>query len=587
VSASGETIILNDVTSSPLFMPHPLLPDTHAEMTLPLRIGSRIIGVLDIQSQKTHSYAQEDANVLSILTDQIAIAIENARAYELAQKAIEDMREAKSQFLANMSHELRTPLNSIIGFSRVILKGIDGPTTETQQQDLTAIYTSGQHLLLLINDILDLSKIEAGKMDLSFSDVNIAEVTASAMSTAVGLVKDKPIKLSAIMPPDLPVVRADSTRIRQVLINFLSNAAKFTEAGTITVEAFTAKSPQGQPELMVTVTDSGPGIAERDRSKLFLPFSQVDDSPTRKTGGTGLGLSICHSLIEMHNGRIGLLNSEVGKGSTFFFSLPVAVPELAQLGLIESSSPSAALVLSIDDDIQVINLYQRYLQPQGYTVLPLTDPNLAVETARRTQPIAITLDVMMPNRDGWQVMQDLKDDPQTREIPIIVCSLVQEEEKGFKLGATDYLVKPFLQDELLNALQRINQVKGPQQVLVIDDDEDDLRLTEKMLGANPLIHVSLARGGEQGLAMARNTHPNAIILDLMMPGIDGFEVLTQLRADPYLDQIPVIVLSGAYLTLEQHRKLTEIGKQLLTKAYLHEKELLTTLGQALNRIRTV
>ena len=589
VSANGETLVTNDVNASPLYVPHPLLPETHAEMTLPLRIGSQIIGVLDIQTLKAHAFTKEDANVLSILTDQIAIAIENARAYELAQQAIEDMREVdrvKSQFLANMSHELRTPLNSIIGFSRVILKGIDGPTTETQQQDLGAIYSSGQHLLTLINDILDLSKIEAGKMDLMFSDIVIADLIASVMSTAVGLVKDKPIKLNTILPPNLPTVRADSTRVRQVLINFLSNAAKFTDHGNITVEAQTAQSPQGLPEILFTVTDSGPGIAEGDRVKLFLPFSQVDDSPTRKTGGTGLGLSICRSLIEMHNGRIGLLNSEVGKGSTFFFSLPLPTPEKVPEAVPETPKTTSSVVLSIDDDPQVISLYQRYLEPQGYAVLALTDPYQAVAAARRAQPIAITLDVMMPGRNGWLVLEDLKNDPQTRDIPVIVCSLAQEEEKGFSLGATDYLVKPFLQDELLNVLQRLSQADGIQRILVIDDDEDDLRLAEKMLSANPRFRVSLACGGEKGLKMAKDTHPNAILLDLMMPDMDGFELLTHLRADPYLMDTPVIVFSGADLTPEQHKKLTEMGKQLLSKAYLREKELLSTIEQSLKRIRT-
>jgi CheY-like chemotaxis protein len=208
-----------------------------------------------------------------------------------------------------------------------------------------------------------------------------------------------------------------------------------------------------------------------------------------------------------------------------------------------------------------------------------------VQTARRVHPAAITLDVMMPGRDGWQVMQDLKNDPQTRAIPIIVCSLIQDEEKGFRMGATEYLVKPFLQDELLNALHRVNQAGETQQVLVIDDDMADLRLAEKMLSANPRIQISLAQGGQNGLALAKSQHPQAIILDLMMPDMDGFEVLNELRADPELVATPVIILSGADLTPEQHMKLTAMGEQLLAKAYLREKELLNTLEQALERIR--
>ena len=349
VTASGLPLVINDVSTSDHYYPNPLLPDTRSEIGLPLKIGDRVIGALDIQSNLGNQFGKDDIYVLGILADQIAIAIENARAYEMSQMAIEDMKEVdrvKSQFLANMSHELRTPLNSIIGFSRVILKGIDGPVNDVQTQDLNAIYNSGQHLLSLINDILDLSKIEAGKMELSFTDLNLPDMINSAMSTASGLVKDKPIKLNIKVPDDLPIVRADAIRVRQVLINFLSNAAKFTDEGEITVEAARSTSPEGKPEVMVTVADSGPGIAPADQVKLFLPFSQVDDSPTRKTGGTGLGLSICRSLIELHGGRIGLLESTVGQGSTFFFTLPLPEVEVKPLELVPGDG---SIILAIDD----------------------------------------------------------------------------------------------------------------------------------------------------------------------------------------------------------------------------------------------
>lgn len=291
--------------------------DLHAE-------GKGVIEIIDDNVDRC--WSEDEWQLVQEVAKQLSIAIESAQSYELAQKAYQEIRQAdhmKSQFLANMSHELRTPLNSIIGFSRVILRGIDGDINDIQRQDLTSIYNSGQHLLGLINDILDFSKIEAGKMELQFDDVNLLDIINSVMSTAIGLVKDKPIKLGTILPESLPVVSADSTRIRQVLLNFLSNAAKFTDEGSITVKAVETLGPTGQPEILVTVTDTGAGIAPEDSDKLFIPFSQVDDSPTRKTGGTGLGLSICRHFIEMHKGRIGLLWSEVGKGSTFFFALPV------------------------------------------------------------------------------------------------------------------------------------------------------------------------------------------------------------------------------------------------------------------------
>jgi signal transduction histidine kinase len=237
---------------------------------------------------------------------------------------MEEMREAdrlKTQFLANMSHELLTPLNSIIGFSRVILKGIDGPITDAQEQDLEAIHSAGQHLLRLITDILDLSKIEAGRMELAFSDVDLGEIIRGAMSTAEGLVRDKPIRLKLDLPKDLPRIQADETRIRQVLLNLVSNAAKFTERGHIGISARVLERDERQ-EVLVAVFDTGPGIEPHNQERLFEPFSQVDASLTRKTGGTGLGLSISKRLVELHGGRIWV-ESKPGQGSTFAFTLPV------------------------------------------------------------------------------------------------------------------------------------------------------------------------------------------------------------------------------------------------------------------------
>jgi len=585
VTSSGSPLVLNDVSKSPLFLTHPLLPDTRSEMALPLRGAGKVIGALDLQSNRVNSFSQDEIAVFQILADQLAIAIENARAYQLSQEAFENIREMdrlKSQFLANMSHELRTPLNSIIGFSRVILKGIDGPINDTQRQDLSAIYNSGQHLLALINDVLDLSKIEAGKMELAFSEVNVGDIIVSAMSTAVGLTKDKPIQLRHVIPPNLPPVQADSTRVRQVLINFISNAAKFTEEGSITVEALLSTSPAGNPEIMVTVTDTGPGIAEKDQVKLFLAFSQVDDSPTRKTGGTGLGLSISRSLIEMHGGRIGLLKSVVGEGSTFFFTLPLPKPEPEP----ESVEEGTNVILAIDDDPQVISLYERFLQPQGYQVVPLTDPTKAVERAREVKPFAITLDIMMPERDGWQVIHDLKSDIETHGIPVIICSIVEDEEKGFSLGAADYLVKPFLQEDLTNAIIRLNADGNIHRVLVIDDDPDDLRLVQKMIEDGGDFQALLAESGERGLEMLENMRPDAIILDLFMPGLNGFAVLEKLRSDPKLGSIPVIILTGADLTADQHKQLAEFGKRTLTKGMLRERELITSLEESLRKIKS-
>jgi PAS domain S-box-containing protein len=587
-TANGEPVVVNDTATDPTHRPNPLLPDTRAETAIPLRIGRRIIGALDIQSTQINAFSQADIQVLQILADQVAVAIDNARSYELSQEAVKEMRELdklKTQFLANMSHELRTPLNSIIGFSRVILKGIDGPVSNLQEQDLGAIYNSGQHLLRLINDILDLSKIEAGKMELAFDEVNLEETINSVVPTVTGLLKDKPIKLEKNIAPNLPIVRADSMRLRQVLINLLSNASKFTEAGTITVSAKVMSGPQGQSEVVISVTDTGSGIAEEDHGKLFQPFSQVDASPTRKTGGTGLGLSISRHLVEMHGGRMDV-ESEVGKGSTFYFTLPIPKDMETANSSVEPQVPEKKIILAIDDDLQVIGLYERYLQPQGFQVIALTDPAQARERARQLKPYAITLDVMMPGRDGWTVLKDLKTDPDSRDIPVLICSILEDEDKGFNLGAADYLVKPILEDDLLSALTRLSTNGGIQEVLVIDDSPEDLRLIGKILNDHGHFKPILAEGSKEGWQALSSRPPNIVILDLFMPGMDGFTILEKMRSNPILNDVPVIVVSGADLKPEQKKQLEDFGQQLIRKGPSTEEELLRSLDRALKRLES-
>jgi CheY-like chemotaxis protein len=365
------------------------------------------------------------------------------------------------------------------------------------------------------------------------------------------------------------------------MINLLSNAAKFTEDGTITISAEVQTNSSGQPEVIIKVSDTGAGIALEDRNKLFQPFSQVDSSPTRKTGGTGLGLSISRRLVELHGGLIDV-TSEIGKGSTFYFTLPLP-KEIEGRNRLEGRRDKK-IVLVVDDDSQVISLYERFLQPQGYQVVAVTDPAQAVERARQLSPYAITLDVMMPGRDGWTVLADLKNNSDTRDIPVIVCSILEEDEKGFSLGASDYLVKPILEEDLLNSLDRLNGMGDIHDVLVIDDNEKDLRLMEKILREgqyNPI----LAQGGPQGWEILSTKLPSAVILDLFMPGMDGFTILEKLRTTPEFCDIPVIVVSGADLTPEQQKLLAEFGKDLLRKGSLNESELLSSLDKALKRIK--
>ncbi len=559
----------------------------HTMAIFPLSVKGEAIGVVEIEiSEQEYLFPPEQITLMTTLVNQAAAALDNARLYEEQQETTERLRDLdtlKNQFLANMSHELRTPLNSIIGFSRVILKGIDGPITDVQEQDLTAIYNSGQHLLGLINDILDFSRIEAGKMELHFTEVNVEEVITSVMSTAKGLVKEKPVRLKADIEPNLPPVNADTTRFRQILLNLLMNASKFTEEGSISVSAIQQIGKENRPELLISVTDTGIGIALEDQVKLFQPFSQVDSSATRKTGGTGLGLSITRNLVELHGGHITLV-SEPGKGSTFFFTIPAI-----GAGVLDVSETGEKVVLAIDDDPKIIQLYGRYLASKGYHLVAVTDPKEAVQQAKTQNPYAITLDVMMPDQDGWQIMKELKANPDTQHIPVIFCTIVEEQARGYSLGAADYLLKPILEDDLIEALERLDTDEGTglYKVLVIDDDVDDLRLVQRVLQSSSIYQVELAQGGQRGLDAVKTRMPDVIILDLDMPDMSGFQVLDAIQADAEIKNIPIIVLTGVDISAEQQKRLEKRVQDMLRKGVFDDEGLLACLHASIQEVASV
>lgn len=600
VAHTGHLLVVNDVTLDPTHLIHPLLPDTKAELGLPLKSGTRVTGVMDVQANIINAFTDDDVAVLQILADQLAVAAENARSFALVQQAVEELREidrVKTEFLSNMSHELRTPLNSIIGFSRVILKGIDGPINDLQRQDLDAIHNSGQHLLDMINDILDLSRIEAGKMELTVEEINLNEVIDSVMSTASGLIKEKPLQLINEVPAGLPTVLADRTRTRQILINLISNAVKFTDEGRINVSAkIERRAEDSSPLVRVAVRDSGIGIPEDKMHVLFERFSQVDASPTRKSGGTGLGLSITRHLVELQGGEIGV-ESVPNQGSTFWFTLPLAggaelahlpLPTPAETDAKETPAPpeptsGARVILAIDDDEKVIGLYKRYLNDRGFQVVAVTDPQQAVEQARQIRPYAITLDIQMPERDGWQVIEDLKADPETRAIPILVCSITADHERALSLGAADALTKPILEDEFVAAIERL-PLNGDQKthtILVVDDDPNIKQLVERAGRGQRKLNFRYVENGLQGLASLQNARPDAVILDLYMPDLDGFALLEAIHSDPDMRSIPVIILTGADLKETDLKRLQRYQRDLLQKEQFSEDELIASLERAI------
>ncbi len=586
--ATGQVVLVNDARMDPDY--RATNPDTRSELIVPIRQGELLVGALNLESPHAHAFREPDVRLLEAMADQVAVAITNARAYEAERQAVERMREVdrlKTQFLANMSHELRTPLNSIIGFSRVILRGIDGPLTELQTTDLTAIYNSGQHLLSLINNILDLSKIEAGKMELVIEPLNLIDIAKSVMSTAIALVKDKPVRLDQEVPADLPQVMADQTRVRQIMLNLVSNAAKFTEKGSITLRIWA-----GPKDVYISVTDTGIGVAPEKLDHIFEEFTQADASTTRRYGGTGLGLAITKKFVEMHRGRIWV-ESQPGVGSTFTFTLPREQPEdqaeepVTPPADLEARGEGKKLVLCIDDDPGVITLYKRYLEKQGYLVIGLTDPLKAVHEARRLLPFAITLDVLMPNRDGWSVLADLKKTPEIANTPIVVCSILQDKSRGYTLGAADYLVKPITEDELLSALDRVDYTRAAQRVLVVDDEPNALQLMRRMLETQPGYEVLEAAGGAQALAVVQEQKPDLIILDLMMPDIDGFAVLDSVKSSPHTRHIPVIIVTAKEITEEDRARLQGKTAALFNKGMFTAEQLLDHMVDALNQIKNM
>ena len=587
VTETGKPYAALDSTKDPYYRANPALPETRTQLGLPLKVGERMLGALDIHVTRPNAFSPADVSVLQSLADQIAVALDNARSYEVEREALKEMREVdrlKTQFLANMSHELRTPLNSIIGFSRVILKGIDGPITELQNQDLSAIHNAGQHLLGLINDILDISRIDAGKMELAFEEVDMRSLIQSVASTAIGLIKDKPIRLTQYIPDDLPMARADPIRARQVLLNLLSNASKFTESGTIVIEAKLQTSPDNFPEIVISVSDTGSGIPTDHLPKLFEAFSQVDASPTRRTGGTGLGLSICKRLVEMHGGRIWV-DSILGKGSTFYFTLPALQPKTAP-ATTETPSTTGRLgrknVMVVENEPGVVQLYRRYLEPKGYSIVELSDGARAVPMARELRPYVILLDVNMPSPDGWQVLAQLKSDPVTRPLPVILCTITEDRGRGLSLGAADYLVKPILEADLVSALEKLEKPERKEySVLVIEDNPDEAQLVQRILDKLSGFSIRMVSDGRTGIEIAEAEPPHLVILDLQLPGSTGFEVLDAMRRNPKLAQVPVIVLTAADLSPDQLEKLNAQAQAVLRKTQFSEHDLLENIARAL------
>ena len=504
------------------------------------------------------------------------------RELQEANRKILEADQLKSEFLANMSHELRTPLNSIIGFSKVLLKNIDGPLTDLQKTDITSIHESGKHLLELINDLLDISKIEAKKMVLNKEAVDIYEVINNILSTHHILAKEKNLDLIVDLDEALPMVFGDHTRIKQIILNVLSNAIKFTDQGSITLRVET-----GGADLLFSVKDTGIGIKQEDAPKVFEKFRQVDGSAARKAGGTGLGMPIAKEFVEMHGGKVWF-ESVSGKGTTFYFTLPVKEGTKTEK-FQEKEKVAAATkekegipILAIEDELDIITLYDRYLSEEGYKVIGNPDPDTALDKAKEIKPFAIILDIMMPKKSGWDVIRELKQDPETKDIPIIISSIIENKKLGFALGATDYLVKPINENDLLKTLAKL--AGTAKRICIIEDNPLDVKLLKRMLGEEKYFFI-IANTGREGLEKVRKQKPDLIILDIMLPEMDGFQFLNEVRNDASLARIPIIVMTQMDLFEIRGKVLSGENsniKYLLQKGTFTEEELVSDVIGILN-----
>jgi hypothetical protein len=547
-------------------------------MAAPLVMGDRLVGVIAlVRSDPERPFEEEDLRLLNLFGPQAAIAIDNARLFASAEQA----NEAKSKFLASMSHELRTPLNAIIGYSEMLQEEASDDGHDGYVPDLEKIHKAGRHLLALINDILDLSKIEAGKTELYLERFILRDLIGEIAATAEPLVQQNRNALEVRVASELGSMTADMTKVRQILLNLLSNASKFTEDGVVRVTA--EPDPSDPLAVRIAVVDTGIGMTEEQLGRIFEAFSQAEASTAKKYGGTGLGLVISRHFARMMGGDI-TVTSEEGVGTTFAVRLPlVARPEPGAVD--EGAGPGAAgsgeagVVLLIDDDPDAQELLRRTLAREGFRVESALDGPSGIDRARALRPDVILLDVLMPGVDGWSVLSELKDDPELSGIPVVMATMLDDRRLGYSLGATDYLTKPIEPQRLRGVLHRL--CPEPDATILVVDDDPAVR--DRLV---PLIRdggwrALEAENGAVALERLGDPPPDLILLDLMMPEMDGFDFLDALREREDGRTVAVVVLTAKELTEEDRDRLNGGVQRVLAKDRTGADDLVRHLREAL------
>ncbi len=514
--------------------------------------------------------------------------ITERKKQELAlRKAMEDAESAnkvKSSFLANMSHELRTPLNAIIGYSELLAEDAQDRGDTAALGDLEKISAAGKHLLGLINEILDLSKIEAGKMEVYLERVDLQKATADVKTIVDPMIAKNGNRLVIECPAEIGSLKTDITKIKQCLINLLSNAAKFTKQGTILLRLSRDTDDHGVEHVRFDVGDSGIGMTPEQLGRLFQAFTQADSSTTRNFGGTGLGLTITRHFVTMLGGTIDVV-SEPGKGTTFSIVLPdreggEATTVADDLGLAPEGVASSITVLIVDDDPAVHDVLSATLGREGYVLLHARDGAEALAIMRKTPPDIVTLDVQMPKIDGWSVLGIMKSEPALEQIPVIMLTIVDDRNLGFSLGASEFMTKPIDRNRLTALLRKLAPAKADAVILIVDDDADVREVVASTVKAVGLIPAQAANGREALGWLSNHQPPALVLLDLMMPEVDGFEFLEKVREIDSMNEVPIVVLTAKDLTERERNVLAERTLLVLSKS----GQPIGTLGSALSAL---